>query len=268
MIIRLVLADHLGEAVIGCHNVVMNEREQLRAFPLVPVYRQDSPNAPIDLGTTLVSMSEDRTNLSVGSQCSFGVQLTRERLEIRVPSTTGKPLLRRAFQAVDDGGTELTFVESGDSVSAMISGVDEGAGRLLPLEFPVVARRKSAPMKRAIFHLVNWPRFSGPEDFVLITGNPPYYGLRTCGRVSLKVCGWSIMIIEVDNAGPLLKELKAKGGYAITHVGLIERNNGATYLYEDIDKLLAALGSFFSFALARWAGPQLQVGYDASGTRT
>jgi hypothetical protein len=169
---------------------------------------------------------------------------------------------------MNDNGAKITLIESGDSVDAMFTSVDEEVDIFHPMRSPVHARRKHVPIKRTVFHLINWPKFSGPEDFVLITGAAPYHSLRMCGRLSLKVDDWSIKIVEVNDVDPLLKGLKSKGGYVITHVGAIELQGGAAYSEDELDKLLAMLHAFFSFALARWAGPQLEVGYDLSGDKS
>jgi hypothetical protein len=101
-------------------------------------------------------------------------------------------------------------------------------------------------MKRLLFHLVNWPDFRGPDTFTLLVGG----GGRGCGRVFLKVDGWSITIVEVDGLDGFLDGLKKKTGYVITHVGEVTRENGESFSSAQAEQLLALLHCYFSFVLA------------------
>ncbi len=153
------------------------------------------------------------------------------------------------------------------TVNAMFARADEGVDIYHPLRSPIDATRVKSPIRRTVFHLVNWPRFSGPEDFILVTGTPPQQSLSGCGRLTLKVDGWSITIVEVDEVDSLLRALKCKGGYVISHVGVVERDDGSSFTADEVDSLFTILHCYFSFALGRWAGPQLPVGYDATGNK-
>jgi hypothetical protein len=244
----------------------MSKTEQLHAFPLLPVFYQGMPNGSIDLGATSVILGKDATEPSVIADARM-VFTTHDRLEILVQNASGKPSLQRFFESINDG-TKLIFAESGEAVSAMFNGTDDSIDIYHPLKSPVQVVRKQVLTKKTFFHLVNWPKFSGPEDFMLMTGTQPRQGFRRCGRLSLKVNGWSLKIVEVETLKPLMEELKTKGGYVITHAGLIEKEHGASYSADDLEELLSMLHCFFSFVLARWAGPQLQVGYDEIGDKS
>jgi hypothetical protein len=65
----------------------------------------------------------------------------------------------------------------------------------------------------------------------------------------------------------LEKKLDAQGGYVITHVGEIVREDGATFTSEQLDDLLTCLHHFLSFTLGCWAGVALPIGFDHNGNR-
>jgi hypothetical protein len=56
-------------------------------------------------------------------------------------------------------------------------------------------------------------------------------------------------------------------GFAITALGVFERTDQQTFLWDDIAPHVEALRIFLSFACGRWTGPMLPAGIDASGER-
>jgi hypothetical protein len=105
----------------------------------------------------------------------------------------------------------------------------------------------------------------GRSQFV--AGEPPRRGLYRCGRVKLKADGWVITIAATDRTEDLTKGLEAQGGYVLTHVGRIVREDGSKFSSEQLDDLLECLHYFLSFALGRSAGVALPIGFDTEGNK-
>ncbi len=108
-------------------------------------------------------------------------------------------------------------------------------------------------VQRVIFHLPN---------FLPFRGEAIRDGLSVwTGRTELKFGDWNIEIDSI-NEKRLLTELKATGGFGITHVASLTRKDGNTFPMDAVENTLRGLSSFLSFCNGRWTGPFLQIGYD------
>ncbi|MGJ5631728.1 hypothetical protein [Nostoc sp. CALU 1950] len=87
------------------------------------------------------------------------------------------------------------------------------------------------------------------------------------GRLILKAESWSASIDSLQNLGDIIKSLESKGGYAITHVGKLERSDKKPFTTEEADDILEALHWFLSFSRGFRTSPILLVGYDNSGKK-
>jgi hypothetical protein len=81
------------------------------------------------------------------------------------------------------------------------------------------------------------------------------------GRVVLESPPWRVTLeVRPDNR-QIVNELRAFGGYAVTHVGSLERIDGALFSVARGREILNALNLFLSFARGLWTPPLLPVGY-------
>jgi len=246
----------------------MSERISLSTSLIEPVYSQADPNQPIDLGRAAIQF--DHEGMTHQGMANVTMKFApSHRLEFVCPlegqsQTIG---LRLLFEA--DSKVQLTLTERGITFDALCAAVGGDCGGIVfrPRESGVVVTLPSSAISTATFHLFNFPDFNGPEDYILTTGSPPLQGARGCGRVVLKADGWSITVAATDRTDRLTKALKAQGGYVLTHVGRIAREDGSTFSSEELDDLLSCLQYFLSFALGRWAGVALPIGFDADGNR-
>ena len=112
---------------------------------------------------------------------------------------------------------------------------------------------------RLVVHLVNFP------DFI---GSPIEVGARhhIAGRALLSRSGWRFTIDGLPNTRRLFDSIRITGGYAITHVGVLEREDGTPFRPSEADDHLLGIGTFLSFAAGAWAFPQLHVGLAADGS--
>ena len=85
------------------------------------------------------------------------------------------------------------------------------------------------------------------------------------GRLCLGAGQWRVTLDELADSDDIRKRLNAAGGYGVTHVGRLERLDGAPFTLADADQVLNAVAVYSSFACGRWTGPVLPVGYGADG---
>lgn len=84
------------------------------------------------------------------------------------------------------------------------------------------------------------------------------------GRLSLNSPKWKVTIDAVEDIKDLIKEVKAAGGYCVTHVVRIEKSSGSKLTAADVDDALPALNIFLSLLCGRSTLPILPVGFDDS----
>ena len=252
----------------------MTQREQFDSSPIKPIYLQTAPNEPIEYGTAVIETVGKGGNGNLQAQATFREKFSHDhRHEFTVLEHTKssddvdgmRQFIRMMSQApnkIMEGKGRFRFVDHGTTFSAFC--VHATSDRLVyrPAQTPMQVRPSSDSISKAIFHLFNWPDVSGPEGFVLQTGEPPYSRLRACVRFRLECEGWSITVAEFEETDGLIKMLKETGGYAITHVGQIQRTDGQIFSSKDLEQTLACLGYFFSLVLGRWSQPSLTVGFD------
>jgi hypothetical protein len=117
----------------------------------------------------------------------------------------------------------------------------------------------SAPLASAGFQIVNFPDFltPGPKP-APVFGFPPMVA-------DLQGAGWRARLTAVERSTDVFKSLKETGGYAFTHLGLLERSDCASFQAKDADGLLNALGAFLSFARGAACSLPVRWGIGADG---
>jgi hypothetical protein len=112
---------------------------------------------------------------------------------------------------------------------------------------------------RIRFHLPNFPFFLGE----LVRYAP---GGASSERAVLEYGGFRTILDRcIARGDPVEDALPSNGGYAITHVGTVERIDGSTFSHGDAEAMLNCLGYFFSFCRAAWTVPILLCAEDATG---
>jgi len=244
----------------------MSELNQMSTPPIAPVYGQARLNDPIDFGKVMVQCEINGTSHQGEGTASLHFA-PKCRLHFTCPSSDQSPLavLRALFE--NDGTTQIKLVDRNVSFEGFCSSTRGGEIVLAPTQSAVVVTPPSTDISRAVFHLFNFPDFAGPDDYVLTTGEPPRQGFHRCGRAVLKADGWTVTIAATDSTNELVKALGKEGGYAVTHLGEIKRDDNSQFSSEQLETLLTCLQYFLSFAIGRWAGVSLPVGFDSSGNR-
>lgn len=115
-----------------------------------------------------------------------------------------------------------------------------------------------------LFHLINFQDFRGTSISVATSEVRRFWR----GRVVLEAGGWIVTIDTLESLTDIMKSLKSQGGYAITHVGKLERSDKRAFTAEKAEDFLTALYYFLSFASRGLRTfPLLPVAYDRGGEK-
>jgi hypothetical protein len=112
-----------------------------------------------------------------------------------------------------------------------------------------------------IFHVMNFRDFHGHP--IRNQKGTSSWG----GRSVIEVDPWRVTLDIVTSVRDVHKGLKELGGYAITHVGKLERVDGQSFAPAESEKVFEALFRYLSFCRGSWVAPILAVGFDESGER-
>ncbi len=116
----------------------------------------------------------------------------------------------------------------------------------------------STDIEFAKFHVPNLRSFRGDP----ISNDA---GAMWVGRSELTWNDWKITIDEILNKD-LRNELKVIGGFGITHVGVLQKSDGASFSPTEVEDQVEALDWLLSFCNGRWTGPLLIQGCDSDAT--
>ncbi len=257
----------------------MDDRQQAKGPLIEPVYSQGEPSATIDLGSVSVEFAYGGETYTEQARVSMRFA-PDDRLLFVVPRNDSRhdgPAERRAMKealkalvdGLDDWDGKLKLVDRNVTLDTLCigRGGPSGAFTFAPRTSAVTVTQAADALVECVVHLFNFPDFFGPEDYIITTGEPPRAGGVRCGRVVLKADGWSITIAGTDRTQDQCKALRGEGGFIITHMGKIERDDRSPFSSEELNDLLLCLHRFLSFALGRWAGLALPIGFDQTGKR-
>ena len=112
-----------------------------------------------------------------------------------------------------------------------------------------------------IFHVTNFIDYHG-------RGVRDEAGRKSWASRSVIEAGeWRITIDKIEDAKRLFEGLKAIGGFAITHVGRLERVDGKKFDAKKSDGVFEVMFRYLSFCRGEWVAPILPIGFDANGDR-
>lgn len=252
----------------------MNKLIEVNKLLVTPMYSQANPNDVINLGEVGVRFSHNGKTYQETVQVSMQF-IPNARLVFVIPDVDAsndgdkEPALIKQFSGgffgLDpnwDGKLELTATGVVLDVFVKGYGDEYGAVTFMPNTSAVRITPTCKNISSATFHLFNFPDFFGPDDYIFRFGTPPLQGAKRCGRSLLQADGWTITIAATNKTDELCKALNREGGYVVTHVGEIRRQNGSTFTDVELDDIIHCLHAFLSFVLGRWAGVTLPVGFD------
>ncbi|MCX7428007.1 MAG: hypothetical protein NTW96_20555 [Planctomycetia bacterium] len=246
----------------------MSDHVELSKPLIAPVYSQTEANQPIALGREAVEFEHEGTTYRKTADVRMRF-VPDSRLQFIVPSEDKNPLLGMRLISSPRDDLKLTLTDRSIPFDGFVAAVGDKHGGIVfsPKQSAITVTPPSSAISTAKFHLFNFPEFRAPEDYFLQTGEPPLQGSMVCGCVVLKTDDWRITVAATDRTSDLVEGLRAQGGYALTHVGQIVREDKTTFASEQLDDVLSCLHYFLSFVLGRWAGLSLPIGFDRDGKR-
>ncbi len=224
---------------------------------VTPRYQTAEPNEPVVLYEGETSVSIKRQVQAKDATIRL-VWLPSSRIEICVADCcTLDPFGdERVTVALRDRPKPLDVRWTSVRMSA-------GKGATPPSIVGIVQQDKldeAKDFRRILFHIANGPRFRGST-----VRNDP--GTRVyAARADLHIPGWRVVveILPDHQDHNTAQKFKDTGGYAITHVGYIERDDNDLFRFADVEPQLKAVGWLLSFSRGAWAFPSLLVGTDAT----
>ena len=128
-----------------------------------------------------------------------------------------------------------------------------------PREEPITGRGdRSTRITSVVFHLFNYEGLFGTRRSVEHVGNASH----AIHHVDLKATGWNIELKSMPTTLDTIKTLRETGGYGLTHIGCLKKEDSSSFDGKTAEEMLTALRSFLSFSKGMWCNPCLAVGFD------
>ncbi len=127
-----------------------------------------------------------------------------------------------------------------------------------PLQEPFVVRGNgSTEINYLAFHLINCPKLSFPNTKEIIE-NKGWYRTTT---ITLRWKDWVIEFKSMKETDKNIKLVKESGGFGLTYIGIIRKENNSLFKVDDIKLLREGFSLFMDFVVGRRCWPSLCVGY-------
>jgi len=220
-----------------------------------PRYRTAEPNAPIPLYEGDAEVSINGEVSTKHAEIRF-VWLPSPDIDIRITDCYVDVLSEQNDVAVTLKGQDAplsmrwTRVEMSGGENARPPSI---VGRLQhhPLD-------DDTDLRCVLFHIANASSFQGSN----IRNEAGTYS--AAARAELLVPPWRIVLdtLREGSDRDAAENLKRSGGYGITHVGLVEREDRAVFHSTDVEPLLESIGWMLSFCRGARTFPLLLVGRD------
>ena len=122
--------------------------------------------------------------------------------------------------------------------------------------------RKTEDLSHVIFHVSNFHDIIGTEITLL---KKPSGELRTNqNRIVLEAQNWKITLDQLETAKDNIQSLKNQRGFAITHVGRLEKLDNQKFSRDQADNFLTIFSDFLSFSRGFRVPVILFIGYDTN----
>ena len=223
---------------------------------LLPLYKTEAPNMPILLYEGPCALYQNSSCFNCGGSIQLD-WLPQPRLTARLLPSAGPPVRIALGPAALDIPKLGARAEAVVTSTPMLLFADETRpveGRVGRIEFG-----ETGGCTRIRFHLPNFLFFNGAP----VRDAP---GSFSSQRALLEHGAFRV---SIDRAMPfgdqIEKETARDGGYAITHVGTVERIDGSVFSLNEIDPLLDCLGHYLSFCRGSWTYPVLLCAEDVDG---
>lgn len=239
-----------------------------------PFYTTNRPNSPVLLGKATFRIACEGHQFDCPGEASLQLQ-PRLRLLLSA-DMAGEPASALRL-ATASGPIMLQYGPRAQPVNVLMvnvtseNGPQGSAHKATFVPNPAsltICDDRRIRLAAVTFHVMNFPTFLSQDK----GGTDLRYDARSgqsrrLGRVFLEHAGWQIELQTLPEAGSLVKDLEATGGFAITHVGRLTRKNGNSFWISKAESVLHDLHQFLSFARGLWVPLVLPVGVDLAGNR-
>ena len=220
---------------------------------LDPVYKTDSESSPVSIETgRLVVRSEQSECGGVGEMFLGWVPSPSVQFRLTVDPASGRTVSPL-------GRAHLSFGQFQNGIAALVTHATQGndQNEVSGYVESGYIGNDDADLTSVKFHLAN---------FIPFLGHPVRNADSTESRASraeILADGWRVIVDGI--AGVNRDYVATRGGYSITHVGVIERVDENPFKLEQVRELLTNLYWFFSFCRGQPSSPILSIGYEKSG---
>lgn len=229
--------------------------------PLKRVCDLPAPNEPVPLATGIVPVEFTGANVRIDAQVDAALAWRpRPTPTLNLAVASPPPVSGR-------GPVYAVVYLDGAQVECLVSSFAHERQRGAPPVLRATLRLRGTTdfgigtsLRRVTFGVVNFTDFLGTwlED---ARGG-------WSGRLQLEAAGWRVVVDQRRDLGAVTEQLEQEGGFAITHVGSLERIDGSAFDIAEADGVLDALYSLFSFARGHTVSLVLLEGTDDAGSRT
>ena len=116
----------------------------------------------------------------------------------------------------------------------------------------------STKLAYIVFHLFNYKLIMGTRQSEEKEGNSIY----EISHVDFKASGWNVELKSLKTSPRTSETLSETGGYGLTHVGCLRKEDGSSFDGKTAGEMLTVLRFFLSFSKGLWCNPCLAVGFD------
>jgi hypothetical protein len=160
-----------------------------------------------------------------------------------------------APETIEVSGTTLSGRVWGETVALNATFLGNGDKMAPEGELRYLTMDRADSLSSVTFHILNFRDYVG--DWIDCDGH------RYRGRLVFEAEGWRVTLDQRSSFKELQESLRAVGGYAFTHIGLLQRIDGAVFTSDEAEDVLAGLHWFLSFMRGTWVCPILFSGIDS-----
>lgn len=103
---------------------------------------------------------------------------------------------------------------------------------------------QSTSINSVVFHLFNYKDLFGARRSVEHVGRASH----AIQHVDIKTAEWNVELKSLPTTSGTLKTLGETGGYGLTHIGCLKKEDGSSFEVRAADEILTALRFFLSFS--------------------
>ena len=233
-------------------------------FPsaITPIYSTSEPNQPITLYEGPIEITQGALAEQGNGNISFlWLPFPYIKFVLSISNFSFKIKLDDPSKDI----TSLLLSDIGTSVKVSLTSItyDHNAPkpslRITGQPIEPIQIGNGGNLAYILFHIPNFQEYQGKG--ISSKGN------LWAGRTEFGTNEWSVTIDSILVLSEMKKSLESVGGYAITHVGKLQRTDGTLFNSSDSISLLEALQYFLSFARGFSTSPMLFVGFDGNGNQ-